>query len=136
MDAEKDYFIPKALDALMLLDGDVQSQGIKVDHRDWLDFGSKSWTTTPDAIKAAAYQAALVRNWTDNSLKNAMMDQYKHLKPSTMDMIIVELKALVKKHPLEVIENYQISNDFKVQRTPKRTDGDNDDDPSIEIDLS
>ena len=94
--------------AVMLssLDGDVQSQGVKVSRRDWLDMGSKGWNSTDNKTKAAAYQAAIVCGWEDEQLKSLMLQQYEHLKPSMVDFTIKELQGLSKLHPLEVEEIY------------------------------
>ncbi len=91
---------------LSSLDGDVQSQGIKVSHRDWLDMGSKSWESTDDKTKAAAYQAAKICGWEDGRLKALMLQQYKHLDQHMIDFTIKELQALAGRYPLEVEEVY------------------------------
>ncbi len=91
---------------LSSLDGDVQSQGIKLSHRDWLDMGSKDWASTDDKAKASAYQAAIVCGWEDLRLKSLMLQQYEHLDQHMVDFTIKELKGLAKSHPLEVEEVY------------------------------
>ena len=58
------------------LNGSVQSQGIKVDVRAWLDMGSKEWQDTEPDIKARAYQAALVTGWTDQGLISFMTKEF------------------------------------------------------------
>lgn len=95
-------FIPKSEYTLNMLDGDVQSQGIKLNHREWLDLGSKDWTNVPDKVKSAAWQAAKLRGWDKTPIKNAMMEQYKHIKESMMNLVFEELESLVKKYPFEI----------------------------------
>jgi len=55
------------MNVLLMLDGAVQGQGLKLSSRDWLDLGSETWSTTSDKDKAAAYQAVVVAGWKDDS---------------------------------------------------------------------
>lgn len=91
--------------AIISLNGDIQRQGIKVDVEDWLDMGSKTWVTTPDAVKAAAYQAAMVVGWKDSGLLKIMMDTWPSRIDEDQAKVTLEvLQALAKKFPCGVEE--------------------------------
>jgi hypothetical protein len=85
------------------LDGDVYSQGIKVDHRSWLDMGSEGWHNTTDELKAAAYQVAIkVGSWDEAQIRSMMLRHYKHLTGSVMDLTLETLRGLVEQYPLHI----------------------------------
>jgi len=88
------------------LDGDVQSQGVKLSHREWLDPGCEDYAKTPDNVKAAAYQAAKVCGWDDDQLSSLMLQHYRHLDDQVMGLSIKTLQSLAEKHPLPVEEVY------------------------------
>lgn len=90
--------LPKTL-VLETLDGNVQSQGIKVSHRDWLDMGSENWNKTPNNIKAFAYQAALSTGWCDDALIQNMISTYSHLDENVLKITLSDLQELSKKFP-------------------------------------
>ena len=89
---------------LNTLDGAVQSQGVHVGARDWLDMGSDGWAETSDQMKAYAYQAAMITGWNDDSLSEMMLELFPHLQPSIMLHTIKLLKELTGKYPVEVVE--------------------------------
>ena len=91
---------------LNALDGDVQAQGIKLDHRQWLDAGSEDYARIADDLKAAAWQAALVRGWDEDQIKSLMLQQYPHLDEQFMSLSIKNLKELSEKYPFEVEQLY------------------------------
>ena len=101
-----DSFSPDLDTVFGSLDGDVQSQGIKVGHRDWLDPGSEGYANLPDEVKAAAYQAAKVCGWDDSQLKSLMLQHYPHLDDQFMSLSIKTLVELEEKYPLQVDEVY------------------------------
>jgi len=94
---------------LELLDGNVQSQGFRISHREWLDLGKAQ--KTPDEIKAAAYQAAKLTGWDDDALKSLMISSYPHVTDFIMDVTLNELRDLAEKHPLEVEQVYEANDD-------------------------
>jgi len=93
---------PDDAQVLSMLDGSVQSQGLAVSHRDWLDMGSESWGDTPDNVKAAAYQAAHLTGWDDARLRQIMLHAYTHLTDHLMDTTMECLRGLAMKFPLHV----------------------------------
>jgi hypothetical protein len=86
------------------INGNVQSQGIKVKFAAWMIMGSQEWNETPDQIKAYAYQAALVTGWTNQSLINTACGAYPHMDKYMAKFTIEHLVDLVKEHPLEIDE--------------------------------
>lgn len=84
---------------LQSIQGNVHSQGVRVDIRAWLDPGSKEWGETPDEVKAAAYQAAQNCGWTDASLKANMMRSFGHIDSDLMDYVLKTLKDFSKEYP-------------------------------------
>lgn len=93
------------MNVLVSLDGSVQSQGIKVSARDWLDMGSETWTTTPDEVKAAAYQAAQVTGWKDDGLLKIMTKCWgPRVDEDTAQFTLQTLKDLAAQYPLPVEE--------------------------------
>ena len=95
---------PTTSQILSSIDGSVQSQGIKVSHRDWLDMGSEGWQSTPDNVKAAAYQAAHATGWEDARLVEIMLGAYSHLTEHMMKTTMDFLKQLAEDHPLHIEE--------------------------------
>src|SRR3954465_3377438 len=99
----------QSMDAISMLDGSVQSQGVKVGARDWLDMGSENWGKTPDEVKSAAFQAALVTGWTEAGLKKLMMDAWgPRVDDDAADFILTLLRELAEKHPLKVEQVYEV----------------------------
>lgn len=92
---------------LSSLNGSVHSQGVKVNERAWLDMGSKDWAETPDAVKAAAFQAAKVTGWTEESIKDIMMECYPHIKEFLIDQTLETLRDLEQQFPCEVETVYE-----------------------------
>jgi hypothetical protein len=110
------------MNAVSSLNGSVYSQGVKVDHRAWLDMGSKEWMDTSDELKAAAYQAAKVCGWTDDGLKNIIVSSFSpRIDHFTADVIIETLQELANKHPIPVEEVYEVKEDKPIFKsyTPK-----------------
>jgi hypothetical protein len=100
---DEEPFNPGTEHLLSSIDGDVQSQGIQLSHRDWLDMGSEGWQTTSDEVKSAAFQAATkVGGWDIQQLKSVMLHQYPHLQESVIDLTLQTLQSLTEKHPLHV----------------------------------
>ncbi len=96
------------MNVLVSLDGSVQSQGIKVSARDWLDMGSETWATTSDETKAAAYQAAQVTGWKDAGLIKIMMECWgPRIDEDTAKFTLDTLKELAQQYPVEVEEVYK-----------------------------
>ena len=95
-------FTPGIDNMINSLDGSIQSQGIKVGYRAWLDMGSEEYGNTPPKVQAAAYQAAQVTGWGDEALIDIMLVKHKHLTEHLMAYTIECLKDLAKHHPFEV----------------------------------
>lgn len=98
------------------LNGNVQSQGIKVDHVAWLDMGSNDWHETSSELKAKAYQAAKATGWTDSGLKKIIIDEFgPRLDHFWADTIIETLQALAEQYPVETLtlKDTDIKNEFK-----------------------
>jgi len=93
---------PTRTQILSMLDGSVQSQGIKVSHRDWLDMGSEGWQSTPDNVKAAAYQAALATGWVDGRLVEIMLGAHTHLTDHMMKTTMEFLQQVAADYPLHI----------------------------------
>lgn len=90
---------------LVSLDGAVQSQGIKVNARDWLDMGSENWSTVPDAVKGAAYQAALAAGWKDEGLLKVITECWgERIDEEGAKFTLETLKEFAAEHPCEVEE--------------------------------
>lgn len=87
---------------LSQLDGAVQSQGVRIGALAWLDLGSKEWAETDDKTRAAAYQAAQVTGWTEESLKDTMRQAYPHILPSVLDYTFGVLRRLSQSYPVVV----------------------------------
>lgn len=105
---------------LSILDGSVQSQGLKVGHRDWLDMGSANWNVVPDRIKALSYIAATkIGGWTDEALKTMMLKTYPHLKNFTMDFTIQTLQELVQKENITIEDVNVKKAEVKISRHKK-----------------
>ena len=100
------------------LNGSVYSQGIKIDHRAWLDMGSEDWKTTSDEQKAAAYQAARVCGWTDEGLKAIIINEFgPRIDQFMADVTMETLHDLAAAHVVEVQEVYEVKQEnptFKV----------------------
>jgi hypothetical protein len=88
------------------IDGNIQSQGIKVRFPAWMVIGSPEWEITPERIKAYAYQAAKTTGWSDESLINAVTAAYKHIDKHMAKFTIETLKILAEEYKLEVIEDF------------------------------
>lgn len=89
------------------INGSVQSQGIKVNYKNWLDLSTKEWKETPDKVKAAAYQAAKLCGWKDEGLKTAIMS-LPHIDQFIADATIETLKVLADKFPLPTEPVYDV----------------------------
>lgn len=90
------------------LNGSVQSQGLKIDIKAWLDMGSQEWKDTENRVKAAAYQAAKVCGWTDAGLKAIIIGEYgPRIDQFMADVTIETLQDLAKEHPVEVEQIYE-----------------------------
>src|SRR5258708_5190894 len=86
------------------LDSSVQSQGVKVNFRDWLDMGPENWSATPDRVKAAAYQAVLVNGWTKRGLISIMLNEFgPRVDEDTAKFTLECLEDFAKEHPFEII---------------------------------
>lgn len=110
-------FNPSIDHILSSLDGDVQSQGIRLSHKEWLDMGSEEWGKTEDKAKAYAYQAAVkIGSWSDLRLKELMLKKYEHIKESFIDLTIEELKSLSEKYPLDIEQTEVKDLEVKVQK--------------------
>ncbi len=109
--------------SVISLDGSVQSQGIKVSVRDWLDMGSEGWSKTPEVVKAAAYQAAKVTGWQDAGLLKIMLDNwYPRIDEDSAKFTLETLQDLAQKYPLGVEEVYKDENPqpvFKIKGCDK-----------------
>jgi len=102
---------------LSALDGDVQAQGIKLSHRDWLDMGSDGWQNTSDEAKSAAFQSAtMIGGWDESALKALMLQQYPHLQSSVIDLTISTLHEMTEQHPLHIADVNVRSADVVIQR--------------------
>lgn len=120
LDEYHDSHQPEPDHLLVMLDGDVNSQGIKVSHRDWLDMGSAGWSTTPDKAKAAAYQAATkIGKWEKSRLREIIEKNYPHLQAAILDQTFAELDLLSLKHPLEVEDVGSIQLPITINRRAK-----------------
>ena len=87
------------------LDGSVQSQGIHIGFRDWLDMGSQGWKDTPDKTKAYAYQAAMVCGWTDSGLVAIMLQEFApRIDEDMADFTLNLLKEMVAEYPCETVQ--------------------------------
>jgi len=96
------------MNVLVSLDGSVQSQGVKVNARDWLDMGSPTWATTPDQVKAAAYQAAQVTGWKDDGLIKVMVNCWSpRIDEDTAKFTLITLRELSQQYPVVVEEVYK-----------------------------
>jgi hypothetical protein len=99
------------MNPLVSLDGAVQSQGIKLSCRDWLDMGSETWSTTSDKDKAFAYQAALATGWKDEGLLKLMVGAWKpRVDEDVAKFTLQMLKDLVTEYPAQVEEVYKNTN--------------------------
>lgn len=106
------------MDVINALNGSVQSQGIRVDVRDWLDIGSKGWRTTSEKVKAAAYQAAKVTGWTDKGLHALMLKEFApRIDEFQADLTLEILQDFEKKYPVEqeVLETKEHKDVWKVK---------------------
>jgi hypothetical protein len=107
------------VNTVISLNGSVHSQGIKIDHRAWTDMGSEEWKNTPDADKAAAYQAAKICGWTDRGLSALIIKEFSpRIDQFMADVTIETLQELAANHPVEVQEVYEVKKEnpqFKVK---------------------
>src|SRR5690242_16791250 len=100
------------MNVLIDLDGSVQSQGIKVVAADWLDIGSETWKKTPESVKAAAYQAALVTGWKDEGLIKIITDCWNERYDEDSAKLVIDiLREYAKKYPVEIEEVYKTEED-------------------------
>lgn len=101
------------------LNGSVYSQGIKIDHKAWLDMGSIEWKETSDKDKAAAYQAAKVCGWTDDGLIAIMISEFApRIDQFMADVTIDTLREYANVYPVEVEQVYEVKKEnphFKVK---------------------
>lgn len=88
---------------LSQLDGSVQSQGIRVSAKSWLDMGSDEWKEVDDKTKAYAYQAAQLTGWKDEAIKEVVNHAFPYLN-SVIDYTLIQLKELAKQYPVDVVE--------------------------------
>ena len=96
------------MNALVSLDGSVQSQGVKIGARSWLDMGSETWATTSDKTKATAYQAAQVTGWKDEGLIKVMVGCWgPRIDESTAKFTLDTLKEFAQQYPVAVEEVYK-----------------------------
>lgn len=102
--------------SIKLLDGTVQSQGIKVSCSGWLDIGSEEYSKTPDQVKAWAYQAAIISGWTDKGIKKVVLDNWGYRITETLaDDILETLKLMALEFPVEKeIKDNKIKSSFKI----------------------
>jgi hypothetical protein len=115
---------------LSALDGDVNSQGVRIGHRDWLDMGSEGFANTPEKVKAAAFQAATtVGAWEIERLKSLMVKRYPHITQHIMETAINILQSLAEQHPFvtETVQESEVAvTDVKVKKwKADKTDADN-----------
>jgi hypothetical protein len=89
---------------LTSLEGDIQSQGIRISASAWLDFGSEDWKKTSDKAKAYAYQAAKITGWSETAIRNIASHFFPHHKPDFQDYIFSHLRFLESQYPAEIIE--------------------------------
>lgn len=102
-DGQEDIFQPDSMRVFEMLDGDINSQGLKIGHRAWLDLGSKEWESTTEAQKAAAYQIATgIKGWEPARLANMMLVKYKHMRQSTIDLTFKLLEEWSQQFPLPI----------------------------------
>jgi hypothetical protein len=93
----------ESLDLEASLSGVVQSQGIKIPIRGWLDIGSKEWQDIESKEKAAAYQAALICGWTDQGLLTFIKSKYAPRVDEQMaNMTLEVLQDSAKEFPVEI----------------------------------
>jgi hypothetical protein len=107
----------KTMNKVSMINGSVQSQGIRVDVRDWLDMGSEGWRKTPEEIKAAAYQAAKVTGWTDKGICALILSEFgPRIDEFQANLTLELLKEYEAKYPLEqeVLENKEHKDTWKV----------------------
>ena len=85
------------------IDSSVNAQGIKVGYKEWLDFGSKEFSETPDEVKATAYQACIASGWTDEGIMKGLEEECVGFKEEVMQKKAIEiLKKLSIQYPCEV----------------------------------
>lgn len=99
------------------INGSVQSQGIKLDVKDWLDMGSPNWKATTDKDKAAAYQAVIVCGWTDDGLRAFMIKEFApRIDEAAADFTLEILRDLAEEYPIEQVNIYDVKSDNPVFR--------------------
>src|SRR5437660_953560 len=99
----------RVVDPLAMLDGSVQSQGIRVSARDWLDMGSEEWAKTDNRVKAAAYQAALVTGWTEDGLRSVMTHAWgPRVDDDVATFVLALLRELAEEFPVQVEDVYKV----------------------------
>jgi hypothetical protein len=86
-----------------ILNGSVQSQGFRVGVENWLAMGSPEWDSTPDEIKAGAYQAAGITGWSDIALKAILIKKCPFMNEDMAGTVLDILKDLARQYPLEII---------------------------------
>lgn len=84
------------------LDGAVQSQGVRVGARAWIDIGSKEWDATPEQVRAAAYQAAGITGWSDGAIGDIVLSAFPFITPACWEYTLKLLQDLAKKYPVSV----------------------------------
>lgn len=81
------------------IDGNVQSEGIKIRFPGWMVIGSSEWLESSDEIKAHAYQAAKKHGWSDESLVKSVVAVHQHIDRKMAEFTISELQEMSKSHP-------------------------------------
>jgi hypothetical protein len=110
------------LDLEASLDGAIQSQGIRIPIRGWLDIGSKEWQDTEAKEKGLAYQAALVCGWTDQGLLAFIKSKYAPRIDDQMAQVTLEaLQDWAKEFPVEIEQ----VNETKIDTPVFKKRGDN-----------
>lgn len=84
------------------LDGSVQSQGVRLSCRAWLDMGSREWQETDNKTRAAAYQAAKVTGWTDESIADIVRSAFPHIMASVLEYTLKQLVKWSEEYPVQV----------------------------------
>lgn len=87
------------------LDSAVQSMGLKISAAQWLDMGSAEYKNTPDEIKAAAYQAAVLKGFKRSGILAAVKELAgKRYDDEVANFTVEMLKELSEKYPAKVQE--------------------------------
>lgn len=99
------------------LNGDVQGQGVKIDHHAWLDMGSVQWLECTNEDKALAYQAAILCGWKDEGLKQIILKEYSpRIDQFMADITIETLQDFASDYPAKITDVYEVKVDSPVFR--------------------